>query len=69
MVAYRTKGGDTKCSICGDTLSGYGNNADPVNDGRCCSDCDIVYVLPARIAEERSENERGQRGERRTTIH
>jgi hypothetical protein len=57
---------DTKtCSICGDTLSDYGHNADPVNDGRCCDNCNGVHVIPARIAQLRIENARGQRG----TIH
>ena len=43
------------CSICGELNeewldgSGYGNNAEPVNDGRCCDDCNEFWVLPARI--------------------
>lgn len=51
------------CSICGDTYTGYGHNADPVNDGRCCDDCNGVHVIPARIDHARS------RSARRTTIH
>ena len=42
------------CSICfneipkvGDWDSG--NNAQPVNHGRCCDDCDAAVVVPARI--------------------
>lgn len=38
-----------KCSICHKTIKGFDNNAWPVNDGRCCSDCDNKYVLPLRI--------------------
>jgi hypothetical protein len=45
-----------KCSICGDEirphpLSGWagGNNAQPVNDGRCCDACDALVVIPKRI--------------------
>jgi hypothetical protein len=44
------------CSICGlkiepHPVSGWagGNNARPVNDGRCCDDCDNTIVIPHRI--------------------
>jgi hypothetical protein len=47
------------CSICyGSYDHGfwtYGNNAWPVNEGRCCHSCDETYVLPARIASLRRE--------------
>jgi hypothetical protein len=46
------------CSICGEQIkphpiSGYagGNNAEPVNNGRCCDDCNGFYVIPARIVQ------------------
>ena len=44
-----------KCSICkgeiGVTSFGWdqGNNAEPVNDGRCCDTCDDLIVIPKRI--------------------
>ena len=38
------------CSICGKEYSGWGNNAQPVNDGRCCDDCNTTAVIPARLA-------------------
>ena len=38
-----------KCSICGQTVVGYGNNARPVNGGRCCDECNDTVVIPARI--------------------
>jgi len=25
------------------------NNASPINDGRCCNECNITVVIPARI--------------------
>ena len=28
-----------------------GNNAYPINDGRCCNDCNAKYVIPARMAQ------------------
>ncbi len=37
------------CSICGKKYKGYGNNARPVNDGRCCDDCNFKVVIPKRI--------------------
>lgn len=37
-----------KCSICGCEMIGYGNNAQPINDGRCCDDCDM-FVTQKRI--------------------
>lgn len=37
------------CSICGKEYVGYGNNAQPVNDGRCCDECNLKIVVPYRI--------------------
>ena len=52
---YRT------CCICGGTWEGYGNNPDPVKQkGRCCDECNILYVIPARMkALEEEENADG----------
>lgn len=43
-----------KCSICNHeipTKGGWdqGNNAQPINDGRCCDDCDSYVVIPTRL--------------------
>ena len=38
------------CSICKKEYFGWGNNAQPVNDGRCCDDCNTTAVIPARLA-------------------
>ena len=38
-----------KCCICGKNIVGYPNNAQPVKDGQCCSDCNINIVIPNRI--------------------
>jgi hypothetical protein len=46
-----------KCSICKKEIPvkeggwSQGNNAEPVNDGRCCDDCNMSVVVPARLAE------------------
>jgi hypothetical protein len=53
-----TKKGDLLiCSICAapidiEALSGWagGHNAQPVNSGRCCTNCNMMVVLPARLA-------------------
>ena len=52
---------DRKCSICeghikplrddsGQVVWEGGNNAQPINDGRCCNECNMTVVIPARIA-------------------
>lgn len=38
------------CSICGKKYDEYGNNAQPVNDGRCCDECNMKVVIPIRIS-------------------
>lgn len=38
-----------KCSICGKQYEGFGNNAQPVNNGRCCDECNREVVIPMRI--------------------
>ena len=53
---------DRRCSICdghieplrndvGEVVWEGGNNAEPVNDGRCCNDCNMTVVIPARISQ------------------
>ena len=33
------------CSICEDNIDdGFGNNAAPINDGRCCNDCNNLVI-------------------------
>jgi hypothetical protein len=36
------------CSICNGAIVGFGNNAQPVNDGRCCDRCYSETVVPER---------------------
>ena len=39
-----------KCSICKGAIDDqYGHNAQPLNDGRCCSICNTQFVIPERI--------------------
>jgi hypothetical protein len=47
------------CSICHEQYTGYGNNAQPLNNGRCCNHCNDAEVIPARIRaiQERDEPE------------
>lgn len=37
------------CSICEQPFREFSNNAEPINDGRCCAYCDDYVVTPARI--------------------
>lgn len=37
------------CSICDFPSRGYGNNAEPINSERCCDDCNMTVVVPARF--------------------
>lgn len=38
------------CSICGKKITDeFSNNAQPVNNGRCCNKCNREVVVPARI--------------------
>lgn len=51
-----------KCSICGGPIEilhhpdtgvvvwSNGNNAEPVNNGRCCNECNMTVVLKARVS-------------------
>lgn len=53
---------EVKCSICfgyieplkdenGEVVWEHGNNAQPINDGRCCDKCNWEVVIPARIVQ------------------
>ena len=37
------------CSICQLVYTGWGNNAWPVNEGRCCDNCNAAVVIVARL--------------------
>jgi len=37
------------CSICNGPIVGFGNNAQPVNDGRCCDRCYSETVVPEGV--------------------
>lgn len=47
-----------RCSICGqdiDLIGGSwteGHNAEPVNDGRCCTSCNNGVVIPRRLMDQ-----------------
>ena len=40
------------CCICRKTYRGFGNNAVPVREGKCCGRCNLI-VIRARILEMR----------------
>ena len=37
------------CRICGKPIEGYGHNAAPIKEGRCCDFCNTEKVLPSRV--------------------
>ena len=37
------------CSICNEDFEGFGNNAEPINNGRCCDFCNMAVVIPTRL--------------------
>jgi hypothetical protein len=62
-----------KCSIChgpidrqrlpdGTVYWAKGHNAWPVNEGRCCSDCNFQVVLHARLNQVRQYTEEIENG-------
>ena len=50
------------CSICGGAIVGFGNDAWPVNDDRCCDQCDAERVIPALRLRERDAKRKGSNG-------
>jgi len=39
-----------KCCICSKKIkTKYGNNAEPIKEGRCCDLCNAIIVIPARL--------------------
>ena len=44
-----------RCSICSCDYEGFGNNAQPINDGRCCDRCN-QRVIVARIRKAEAES-------------
>jgi hypothetical protein len=47
-----------RCSICKQPIPPefdgkwrHGHNAEPINDGRCCRDCNDEVVIPTRLIE------------------
>ena len=57
------------CSVCGNKIDVHingwtdGHNAEPVNKGRCCSNCNSTVVLPARINEMQQIMQRGNKND------
>ena len=43
------------CSICNEEFEGFGNNAQPINDGICCDDCNTLVIIE-RIKEMSNDN-------------
>ena len=50
-----------ECELCQRTNEGFGNNGQPVVDGRVCDVCNAVHVLPARLMAMRPTKKRVHR--------
>ena len=37
------------CCLCGNGYIGFGNNAYPIKEDKCCDNCNKDYVIPERI--------------------
>ena len=52
-----------KCCFCKKDAGKWGNNAEPICDGRCCDLCNIHYVVPERLHRLRLNDELRKLGE------
>jgi len=43
------------CCFCGEEINGWGNNALPLKEDRCCDECNISKVIPERMAKLKKE--------------
>ena len=57
---------ELECPICKGRMTywhpgskGYGNNARPLNDGRCCDWCNEYLVIPARLMRHANSRSKG----------
>src|SRR6516162_4742618 len=50
------------CSICGGAIVGFGNDAWPVNDDRCCDQCNAERVIPTPRLRERDAKRESSNG-------
>jgi hypothetical protein len=57
------------CPICGGATVGFGNDAWPVNDRRCCDQCNAERVIPALRLLERETKRQGSNGGALPMIH
>jgi hypothetical protein len=42
---HRKTASENTCSICNGQSFGTGNNAEPINHGRCCDTCNELVIL------------------------
>lgn len=40
---------DNECCFCGEDVGKFGNNAQPLENEKCCDDCNESLVIPARL--------------------
>lgn len=59
FIEMNEKEGKTVCCLCGEVLpeGDFGNNAQPVHDGRCCNYCNDNCVIPVRTLSAATKRE------------
>lgn len=51
------------CSICYRDYKGWGNNAEPINSGRCCDKCNDLVIVARINMLTRKDNEQNNEKE------
>ena len=59
-IVQRRRVINMNCSICNETIEGFGNNAQPINNGTCCDDCNTLVIIE-RIKEMSNDTARSTR--------
>ena len=49
-----------KCCFCKKEVGEYGNNAQPIMEGRCCRNCNEGIVIPIRMLRAFHERKKGE---------
>ena len=56
-----------KCCLCGGKFEGWGNNPEPLRQSnlKCCDDCNMKFVIPARLLAIRKQEQWEKEQEKR----
>jgi hypothetical protein len=54
-MSHPKRGRFNNCVLCGEVFVGWGHNAQPLDNGRCCDVCNDTKVVPERLRRVRGE--------------